>query len=199
MLWLIYLLHGLETLELRGNIINITGFFSMLTIVVLLVLTASEACRAEQIKGTIVAVTDGDTVTLLNLDHKQIRIRLMGIDAPEKRQPYGNVCRKMLSDLIYTKEVVADYNKADYFGRLIAKLTINGVDVNLRQISKGCAWHYKRYASEQSDKDREAYSAAEVQARKDKIRIWKDANPTAPWTWRRSQGGSPAAKSGKNP
>ena len=97
------------------------------------------------LNGRVVGVADGDTVTVLDASRQQHKIRLMGIDAPEKRMPYGNRSKQSLSDLIFDRQVQVEYNKKDRYGRTVGKIIVDGVDANLAQIKAGMAWHYKQY------------------------------------------------------
>lgn len=128
-------------------------------------LLSSLNCRAGLIDGRIVAVLDGDTVTLLDHDHAQHRIRLAGIDAPEKSQAFGQRSKQSLSELVFDREVTVEIGKTDRYGRQIGKILLRGVDVNFEQVRRGMAWHYKAYAREQSAPDRIAYAAAEDAAK----------------------------------
>lgn len=88
--------------------------------------------------GRIVSVTDGDTVTLLEADKTQHKIRLAGIDAPEKSQPFGRVCKQSLADLIFDRRVAVEVLDVDRYGREVGKITLDGKDINLEQIKAGC-------------------------------------------------------------
>lgn len=140
---------------------------------------------AEAMRGVVVGVSDGDTVKLLA--GKEIKVRLAGIDAPEKAQPYGQTSKHALSRLVYGKEVTAECGKTDRYGRLICKLLVGGADANLAQVRAGMAWHYKQYEREQAPLDRSRYAAAEDAARAGRAGLWSDANPMSPWDWRRAK------------
>lgn len=140
-----------------------------------------------RIPAVIVGVTDGDTVTAVDSNNRQIKVRLAGIDAPESRQDFGARSKQYLSDLVYGKPVILDGDKIDRYGRLVAKILLNGADVNLEQIKAGFAWHYKQYELEQSYADRKIYAAAERDARSKGINIWSVPEPVAPWDFRRNQ------------
>lgn len=144
---------------------------------------------ADTITGRVVGVADGDTVTVLDAQHVQHKIRLAGIDAPEKSQPFGNRSKQSLSDLAFDKAVVVETDKRDRYGREVGKVLVNGRDVNLIQVERGMAWHYKAYASEQSVNDQRLYEAAETGARTAKRGLWRDLEPTAPWEFRKAQRG----------
>jgi endonuclease YncB( thermonuclease family) len=140
---------------------------------------------ADTLYGRVVGVTDGDTVTILDTSNNKIKIRLMGIDAPERSQAFGARSKKSLSELVFNKQVTIEYFKQDKYGRTIGKILENGRDINLEQIKVGMAWHYKRYQKEQSVDDRSFYAEAEELARTKRIGLWLDSNPMPPWDWRK--------------
>ena len=139
---------------------------------------------AERLEGLVVAVADGDTITVLDDAKTQHRIRLSGIDAPERRQDFGNVSRQHLANAVLQRRVVVEYDKTDRYGRLVGKVLLNGQDECLAQVAAGLAWHYKKYEGEQPFEDRRAYAAAEDAARAAQRGLWRDANPVPPWEWR---------------
>lgn len=149
-------------------------------------LFASQA-YADILNGRVVGVADGDTVTVLDASNTQFKIRLMGIDAPEKKMPYGNRSKQSLSDLVFNRQVQVEYSKKDRYGRTVGKIIVDGVDANLAQIKAGMAWHYKQYQREQSEVDRAAYAQAEDDARAAKRGLWTDADPVPPWEWRHAK------------
>lgn len=147
----------------------------------LMAVTAS----ADPLLGRVVGIADGDTLTLLDASNIPHKIRLAGIDSPEKNQPFGHSCKKSLSDLAYNRAVAVESKKLDRYGRAIGKVLVDGTDANLEQIRRGCGWHYKQYQNEQSLDDRLSYSAAEEAARKGGIGLWSDAKAAPPWEWRK--------------
>jgi len=151
----------------------------------LLLFVAVSCCQAETLNGRVVGVVDGDTVDILTPDRELVRIRLAGIDAPEKAQPYGQRSKQKMSDLVFGKNAEVDFKKRDRYGRIIGKVTVNGRDASLGLLDAGLAWHYKKYAGEQPVSDRATYANAEDTARLSKIGLWRDELPTAPWDWRR--------------
>ena len=116
--------------------------------------------------GRVVAITDGDTLTILTTDRVQHRVRLAGIDTPEKRQPFGQVAKNHPSSLVNGQTVTVNYYKRDRYGRIVGKVLTNGADADLRQIEAGLAWHYKQYQNEQNALDRARYATAETEARR---------------------------------
>jgi len=174
------------------RVIVIVGFHFLFTMV--------SSLSAEIIKGTVVKVVDGDTVTMVDDKGFKHRIRLAGIDAPEQGdQPYGKESTKGLRWLIHDKGITVEYSKHDRYGRIVGKVLVGPkgntfclpiecvrtLDVGLEQIKAGMAWHYKHYQSEQSKKDRNFYSSAERVAKKKQVGLWKDKGPVPPWKWRR--------------
>lgn len=146
-------------------------------------LTLTISCFAVNIYvGRVVKVSDGDTFTLLLADSTQERVRMHGIDAPEKKggQPYSRAAKDYLSSLIAGKTVTVRSQSRDRYGRILGVVSTSEVsDVNLEMIRTGMAWHYSYYDNT------EAYKAAEVYARKNKLGLWKDENPVNPYEWRK--------------
>jgi endonuclease YncB( thermonuclease family) len=139
---------------------------------------------AVEYAGRIVGVIDGDTVDLLTSAKTLYRIRLSGIDAPEKGQPFGQVAKQALSNLVFNRQVVVAGEKKDRYGRLVGKVLVAGLDANLQMVRRGLAWHFKKYEQEQSPEDRQRYSDAERDARAAHRGLWSDARPAAPWDFR---------------
>lgn len=144
------------------------------------------ACpQAATITGRVVSVADGDTLTVLDSSNTQHKIRLSGIDAPEKRQPFGQRSKQSLSDLVFDKQVVVETDKRDKYGREVGKILLSTKqDVNLEQVTRGFAWHYKQYEREQSANDRKLYNFAEREAKASRRGLWVDAEPMSPWDFR---------------
>ena len=154
-----------------------------------LLLIAGNAALAETIVGRVVGIADGDTVTVLDSEKSQHRVRLAGIDAPERRMPFGQRSKEHLSDLVFSKDVNVDTSKKDRYGRWVGVIFVDGVDANLAMVTAGMAWHYKQYEREQSASDRQLYANAENQARSRRAGLWLDPNPTPPWEYRKERRG----------
>lgn len=162
-----------------------------------LIALAAWSASAETITGRVVGVADGDTVTVLDADRTQHKIRVAGIDAPEKNQAFGQRSKASMSDLVFGKDVVVKSNKRDRYGRLVGKVLVavpycavstcpKTLDAGLAQITAGMAWWYRQYAREQSAEDASTYEVAEQAARDRRVGLWRDAHPVAPWDWRRA-------------
>lgn len=137
---------------------------------------------ALEFAGEVVSVADGDTVTILETvgaQRKQWRVRLHGIDAPEKSQAFGDKARQHLAALVFRKQVTVTVRDVDKYGRLVAEVVSDKINVNLAMLSAGLAWHYKRYDNSPE------YAQAETDARSKKIGIWSDADAVPPWDFRR--------------
>ena len=134
-------------------------------------------------QAATLGITDGDTLTIL-VDRREVKVRFAGIDAPEKKQAFGQRSKEHLSDCAFDKAVSVEWSKTDRYGRTIGKVISDGVDCGLRQVQDGLAWHYKAYAKEQSATDRGSYADAEFQAVARKAGLWSDPHPTPPWEFR---------------
>lgn len=150
---------------------------------ILLVQTA----YADVLSGRVVGVADGDTITVLDSTNTQHKIRLNGIDAPEKNQAFGNVSKKSLSDLVFNHQVDIDWLKEDRYGRKVGKVLLNSEDVNLEQIKRGMAWYFKKYKGDLVQEDRIAYVQAEQEAEANRVGLWVDPNPIPPWDFRKQK------------
>lgn len=141
--------------------------------------------HAEVLPGHVVGVSDGDTITVLDDMNRRHVIRLMGIDAPEKKQAFGQKAKQSLSELVFDKDVSITWFKKDRYGRTVGKVLVKDIDVCLEQIRRGLAWHYKQYEREQSIEDRTRYAEAERSARVARVGLWIDEHPTEPSKFRR--------------
>lgn len=144
---------------------------------------------AESFSGRVVGVTDGDTVKVLTADKREERIRLSGIDAPEKSQPFGQASKKHLSDQMFGQTVTVEWDKRDRYDRIVGRILVGGTDANLGQITAGLAWHYKKYEDEQPAAERRVYAEAEVRARNAGVGLWRDRDPIPPWDFRKQKRG----------
>lgn len=132
---------------------------------------------AYDIDGHVVAIADGDTLTVLR-GHEQIRIRLTEIDAPEKAQAFGQRSKESLARLCFNKPVKVIERGQDGYGRTLGRVWCGGVDANAEQVRTGMAWVYDRYAT-----DKALYPLQE-DAKRSGRGLWADADPTPPWEWR---------------
>lgn len=140
-----------------------------------------EVAAQSVLTGRVVKVSDGDSITLLDMNHKQHRVRLSQIDAPEQKQPFSRVAKDALADLIATKEVRLQIEGRDRYQRLLAEVFIGDTNVNLCMVRQGYAWAYTQYVRDNQ------YLEAQQAAQHERLGLWRDANPLAPWEYRRQQ------------
>lgn len=143
-----------------------------------LFLLLSSSLQAQVYKGRVVGVLDGDTIDVL-VDDKPIRVRLAQIDAPEKRQPFGDRAKRELSNLLYGRDVVVVEDSRDRYGRVVGTVRVRNHVINHSMVANGWAWVYRQYSQDR------ALLALEERARMNQLGIWRDADPTPPWEWRR--------------
>jgi len=143
-----------------------------------------QSLHAETLSGKVIHVADGDTITILDSSNQQLKIRLGGIDAPEKAQAYGQRSKEHLSGLIQGQQVIIETTKKDKYGRHVGLLLLNGQDVNLEQLRAGLAWYYREYERELTPDLRKNYVMAEAEAKDARVGLWSDAQPVPPWQWR---------------
>ena len=164
----------------------------MIRFVFLLLLACS--VQAETLTGRVVGIADGDTIAVLDANRQQHKIRLQGIDAPEKAQPFGQRSKESLSRMVFGKDVRVEYWKRDKYKRIVGMVWVQPescptcpmtLDAGHAQITLGMAWWYRKYANEQTPQDRGAYEFSEQEARAKRIGLWRDPDPVPPWDWRR--------------
>src|SRR5262249_15168648 len=132
------------------------------------------------------AVNDGDVITVFNLN-RPVRIKLLAIDAPEAGQPFGDVARKHLSDLVYDKNVVVEYSGIAADGSLVGRVTLSNDAVGGQMIRDCAAWMDSSNQERLSVADREIYQQSEKAARSERRGWWQAENPIAPWEFVRAQ------------
>jgi len=139
------------------------------------VLLAAEP-KTKTLVGKVVAVADGDTLTVL-VNKTQHRIRLHGIDCPERKQPFGTKPKKLTGDLAFGKVVSVEVVDRDRYGRDVGVVTLpDGSNLNHTLVKAGLAWWYRKY----SPKDK-TLAALETVARKARVDLWSDSKPIPPW------------------
>jgi endonuclease YncB( thermonuclease family) len=148
---------------------------------------------AETLTGRVVGVADGDTITVLDANREQHKIRLGGIDAPEKAQPFGQRSKESCRRWSSGKRSMCSGTSATY-QRIVGKVWVQPVscptcpktlDAGLAQLTVGLAWWYRKYAKEQSPEDAGRYEFAEQEARAKRAGLWADGQPIPPWDWRK--------------
>lgn len=130
-------------------------------------------------KAKVIGITDGDTIVVLGSGNENIRIRLEGIDCPEKDQAFGSAAKKAASDFCFGKEVVIKTTGEDRYGRTLAFVYVGDSCLNEYLLRNGFAWHYKKYNSDPK------LAEMERVARSKKVGLWAQSDAIAPWEWRK--------------
>jgi endonuclease YncB( thermonuclease family) len=126
----------------------------------------------------VIGVTDGDTIVVLTEDKLQIKIRLEGIDCPEMKQDFGTRAKQATSELCFGKRVSIYKSGVDRYGRTLAYVYVGDKCINKELLKLGMAWHFKRYNSDME------LALLETQAREQKVGLWAQQDPIAPWDFR---------------
>jgi endonuclease YncB( thermonuclease family) len=153
-----------------------------IVILALSLLRMALPCRAqaEEFTGKVVGISDGDTLSVLR-DGKAVKVRLYGVDTPEKAQAFGTQARKFTSDLVFQQIVTVQIRSTDRYGRLVGEVLVpGGRSLNHELVQAGMAWWYKQYAPNEP-----SLAALEAEARAAKRGLWTDPAPVPPWQWRR--------------
>jgi endonuclease YncB( thermonuclease family) len=132
--------------------------------------------------GRVVRVADGDTVSILDRNNEQHKVRLYGIDTPERDQPHGQSAKRALSNLVDDQQVGVVVVETDSYGRQVGTLYRAGTNINLAMVSAGHAWWYQYYAPHERH-----LALAEQKARQQGLGLWSNPRPVPPWDWRRRQ------------
>jgi endonuclease YncB( thermonuclease family) len=160
---------------IKMQIINKT----VLVIAVILFFPLPALAASSSFTARVVSVADGDAITVLTTDNRQVKVRLYGINCPERRQPYGNRARQATSEAIHGKEVNVHPMDTDRYGRTVAIVAAPGREMlNSWLVKSGLAWVYERYckAADPCDRLREL----EREARAGKVGLWRDKAPVEP-------------------
>jgi endonuclease YncB( thermonuclease family) len=146
---------------------------------ILFVLFLAISLHAQNLSGRVIAITDGDTLKILTAGNVQYKVRLDGIDAPEKTQDFGNRAKEALSNLCFGKTVTVISSGTDKYGRTLGTIILDdNINVNASMVKSGYAWHYKQYSNDST------LAKLENEARSAKVGLWSQSNPTPPWNYR---------------
>ena len=144
---------------------------------VLFLLFAPIVFFAESFSGKCVGVIDGDTIRVMR-DGRAVKIRLEGIDCPERGQDFSNIAKKFTSSLVFGEIVSIQIKEFDHYGRIVGRVSIRSKDLSLELVKAGLAWHYKKYSSDTR------LAQAEQQARTGGKGLWVLPDPSPPWKYR---------------
>jgi len=163
----------------------------LLTLSWLILLLSHLAVDAREVPGRLLRVIDGDTLEIQTAQEGYLRVRLAGIDAPEKSQAFGRVAGAKLRVLTMDKPLRVQVLKTDRYGRSISHVYAGQEDVGLTMVKDGYAWHFKRFECDQTRADRARYADAEQAARRSRRGLWEQPDPTPPWKFRKPRGRTP--------
>ena len=158
-----------------------SGWLSINRLLLPLLLLFTLSAQAETLEGKVIKIADGDTLTLLTSANKQIKIRLAGIDTPEKKQPFGKRAKQALANLAFQKQALVEVETKDRYGRTVGTVFVGSQNLNAELVRQGMAWVYRKYT------DDERLYALESEAKQAKRGLWLDENPIPPWEWRKGK------------
>src|ERR1700752_5447739 len=147
---------------------------------VLFCVFAAATANAASLYGKVIEVNSGDVITIFNLN-RPVRVKLLGVDAPEMEQAFGDIAKKHLSDLVFDKAVLVHYSGIGADQSLTGRVLLNDADIGAQMIRDGAAWFDPRNIARLSEADREVYQQSELAARNERRGLWQQLNPTAPW------------------
>lgn len=149
------------------------------TSLTILFLLVSLISSAQTLTGKVVGIMDGDSFKLLTADSTLVKVRLANIDCPEKKQAFSAKAKEFTSNAIFGKTVTINILKTDRYKRYISNVTYNdSLSLCHQLVKNGLAWHFVRYSNDST------LQLLEDTAKEDKVGLWQDPNPIAPWEWR---------------
>ncbi len=153
------------------------------SLVLFFMLLTASAMAGSEITGKVVRVADGDTITLLAQGNRQIKVRLYGIDCPERSQAYGQRARQFTASRVAGQTVRVTRMDTDRYGRVVGIVdNLDGGSLNQDLLANGLAWHYTHYCKAAFCRE---WKQDELRARQKRLGLWKDAHPMEPWQYRR--------------
>ena len=165
----------------RETDLRLTGRAVWIAVALTLLLPLTVHTEPSVIEGRVVSIADGDTLTLLTSDKKQVKVRLAEIDTPERGQPYASKAKDELSALVWQKEISVRVIDVDRYGRSVGRIYVDGIDVSAEMVRRGAAWVYRKYATDDN------LHELENEARESKRGLWSlpESERLPPWEWRR--------------
>lgn len=134
------------------------------------------------LEGKVIKISDGDTITVLSKNLEQFKIRLYGIDCPEKKQAFGNRAKQFTADFLGNSQVEVIEYDTDRYGRIVGVVLKDGINFNEKLIEAGLAWVYTKYCKENFCREWKIKESEAIKAEKG---LWRDDNVIAPWDWRK--------------
>lgn len=165
-------------LEIRAVVVR----YLILSIFSFLLIVNGSISLASTLIGKVISIQDGDTITILSPEKIQTKIRLYGIDCPEKSQDFGNRAKKFTASLVARKTVKVIPYDIDKYGRTVGVVFVASENVNEEILKAGLAWQYRKYCLESFCSEWLSY---EAEAKNNKLGLWRDVSAIAPWDWRK--------------
>lgn len=156
--------------------------YLILCILSLLLIGNNSSSLASTFTGKVISIEDGDTITILSPEKVQTKIRLYGIDCPEKSQDFGNRAKKFTASLVARKTVRVVSYDIDKYGRTVGVVFVGSENVNEEILKAGLAWQYRKYCLESFCSEWLGY---EAEAKNNRLGLWRDVSAIAPWDWRK--------------
>jgi micrococcal nuclease len=163
----------------------VSFLFALRAVLALVLLAAGGAAWAQTLSGVVIVVIDGDTV-LFKPDHYYpssrafLKVRLVGIDAPESNQLHGEAATHTLKEIALKQRATLEIVATDTYGRKLGKLAVGALQVNEELVKRGDAWASSRNAGAE-------LRTLQREAQRERRGLWRNAAPTPPWAWRRAQ------------
>jgi endonuclease YncB( thermonuclease family) len=140
------------------------------------------SARAAEFTGKVVHIANGDTLTVLDDDKVEHKVRMHGIDAPERGQAFGTKAREALSEKVYKSTVRVVWKEKDQYGWIVGDVFLGNRHINTEMTRDGFAWWYRQYSPNSKELER-----AEAEARKERRGLWRDKEPEPPWDYRKRE------------
>jgi micrococcal nuclease len=150
-------------------------------LILLLAFSASVVAQVSILSGRVIRVADGDTLTILTPENEKIRVRLVDIDAPEKKQAFGTRSKHALSDLCLGVDAIVSIRGYDHYKRALGLVSCGGTIANQRQVETGMAWVYQKYSNDPK------LLEMEEEARQARRGLWSEPSPIPPWEFRKQR------------
>lgn len=167
----------------NGIIEAMNALHSFKATLIILFLCLPLSAQAASLRGKVVSISDGDTITVLTRDKQNIKIRLVEIDAPEKNQPWGQKSKQALSDLVFSQDVQIHLDGQDRYGRALGTVFLGEININKHMVETGNAWAYTQYVRDQY------YFVIQKNAKLNRLGLWSLSQDQimAPWEWRKKK------------
>jgi micrococcal nuclease len=142
--------------------------------------------RAASFYGKVIEINDGDLITVSN-QNRPVKVRLLGIDAPESGQPFAEIAKQHLKDLVIDKMVTVEYSSLGLHSSVVGKVILDGADICAQMVRDGAAWFDINNNSRLSELERQVYAQSEAAARNERRGVWQNGDAIAPWEFLRLQ------------